>query len=293
MLNARKRDLLLRHRTPAQVVAILLLGLLSVGQTQTLYDASLGTLPEGQGWVYGAFGLGIVKSESESSALLDTSTLVNNQAGWSRQATPPLDGNLGFTLLITVQLNAEAHNNPNRAGFSIIVLGSDTNGIELAFWTNTVFAQGGPPNLFVHAEDVTFRTTGGFVDYALTLVGDHYALHANGTTVLSGLVRDYTSFSGAINPYRTPNFIFFGDDTTSAGASVNVRRLVLVRPPLLTTPAPAVVSWLGHSGLSYRVQSSSNLVTWADRSMVTSPTDLFYYTNTTTAQREFLRVAYP
>ena len=277
----------------AQAAAVCLLGSLSSGPAQTLYDAGLGTLPEAQGWSYGALGSGITKSLSANSVLLDTSTLSGNQAGWSRVAVPPLDRRKGFTLLFTAQLDAEVHSNTNRAGFSVIVLGSDTNGIELAFWTNTVFAQGGPPSLFVHAEDVAFTTTGGFVDYALTMVGSNYVLRANGTPTLFGPVRDYTSFSGPINPYRIPNFIFFGDNTTSAGASVNVRGFALVRPPLLTLPAPGVVSWRGTSNVNYRVESSSNLNTWTDRGVVTSPTDAFSYTNTATQSHEFLRVAHP
>jgi hypothetical protein len=191
-----------------QTVAVLLLGSLSSSPAQTLYDAGLGSLPEAQGWTYGAFGVGITKSLSGNSVLLDTSAQSGNQAGWSRVAVPPLDRSRGFTLLFTAQVNAEAHLNNNRAGFSVIVLGSDTNGIEIAFWTNTIFAQDGPPNLFVHAEDAAFVTTGHFVDYALTMVGSNYVLRANGTPILSGPVRDYTSFSGPINPYRTPEFHF-------------------------------------------------------------------------------------
>lgn len=288
----RRASLLWRGRL-VQAAAVLLLATPRSGQAQSLYDASLGTIPEAQGWTYGALGLGIGVSLSGTSVRLDTTTLVQNQAGWSRILVPPLDRKLGFTLLFTAQLNAEAHNNANRAGFSVIALGSDTNGIELAFWTNTVFAQEGPPSLFVHAEDVAFTTTGGFVDYALTLAGSQYSLYANGTPILAGPIRDYTSFSGLINPYRTPNFVFFGDDTTSANASVNVRRLVLIRPPLLTISAPGVVSWSGSSNLSYRVQASSNLVTWADRDLVTSPKDTFSYTNTATETPTFLRVVYP
>ena len=287
------RTLLLWRRHRAQAVVVLLLSLHISGPAQTYYDATLGTVPETQGWAYIALGLGTAKSLSGDSVLLDTSAQANNQAGWSGIAVPPLDRNLGFTLLFTVQLNDEAHNNDSRAGFSIIVLGSDTNGIELAFWTNTIFAQGGPPNLFVHSEDVTFTPTGGFVDYALTLRGTNYVLRANGTPILSGPARDYTSFNGPINPYRIPNFIFFGDDTTSASASVSVRRLEVVRPPLLTMPAPGVVTWLGSTNLSYRLQVSSNLVTWTDAITVTSPTDTFSYTNGTTETREFLRVVYP
>jgi len=293
MFNPSRRVSILRRGCAAWTVAMLVLVSLSSSWAQVLYDASLGTLPESQGWLYGGLGAGITKSMSGNSVLLDTSALTGNQAGWSRVAAPPLNRSQGFVLLFTAQVNTEAHSNSNRAGFSIIVLGSDTNGIELAFWTDRIFAQDGPPNLFVHAEDAAFTTTGGFVDYSLTLVGSNYNLRANGTPVLSGHVRDYTSFSGPINPYRTPNFLFFGDNTTSASASVNVRRLALVRPPLLGAPAPGVISWIGYSNLSYRVQASTNLTTWVERGVATSPTDTFAYTNPVNMAQEFLRVAHP
>jgi len=50
--------------------------------------------------------LGITKSLSGNSVLLDTSSQSGNQAGWSRIAAPPLDRSQGFTLLFTAQLNA-------------------------------------------------------------------------------------------------------------------------------------------------------------------------------------------
>jgi hypothetical protein len=293
MFNPTRRGSILRRGCAAWTAAMLLLGSGTSSRAQILYDASLGTLPEAQGWLYGGLGAGITKSMSGNSVLLDTSAQTGNQAGWSRVAAPPLNRSQGFVLLFTAQVNTEAHSNSNRAGFSVILLGSDTNGIELAFWTDRIFAQDGPPNLFVHAEDAAFTTTGGFVDYSLTCVGSNYNLRANGTPVLSGPVRNYTSFSGPINPYRTPNFLFFGDDTTSASASVNVRRLTLVRPPLLGTHAPSVISWMGYSNLSYRVQASTNLTTWVERGVATSPTDTFTYTNPVSVSQEFLRVTYP
>ncbi|MEI6074504.1 MAG: hypothetical protein WCS94_02950 [Verrucomicrobiota bacterium] len=281
------------RRFTAQIAALSLLGSLISAPAQTLYDASPGTLPEAQGWSYGVIDFGTIKTMAGNSVLLDTSTSTFTSAGWSRAAAPPLDRIRGFTLLFTARLNAETHNNGNRAGFSVIVLGSDTNGIELAFWTNNIFAQSGPPSLFTHAEDAAFTTTGSFVEYALTLGATNYVLRANGTPVLTGPVRDYTSFSGPVNPYRTPNFIFFGDDTTSASASVNARLLALVRPPWLTAHPGGVVSWPGISNVNYRVQTSSNLVTWTESGVATSPTESITYTNPATRSAQFFRVAYP
>lgn len=277
----------------AQLVVAACLGLAAPARAQVLYDASLGTMPEPQGWTYGELGSEVSRSLSGNSVLLDTSTRVGAQAGWSRLAEPTLDREAGFTLLFTAKLNAEAHTNHHRAGFSVILLGADANGVELAFWTNTVFVQDGPPNLFTHAEDTALPARDGYVDYALTIGGADYVLHADGVPILSGPVRDYTSFGGLINPYKIPNFIFVGDNTKSASASVNVKRVVLIHPPTLRSPAPGVVSWLGIHNLSYRLQVSSNLVDWVDRAVVTSITDTFSFSNAPTQAQAYFRVAHP
>ncbi len=63
-------------------------------------------------------------------------------------------------------------------------------------------------------------------------MGDSYTL-ASGGHILSGPLRDYST-SGW--PYTTPNFLFLGDDTSSAGAQI---RLALVAIDLHTaTPTP-------------------------------------------------------
>lgn len=262
-------------------------------RSQVLYDPSLGSLPDAQGWSYIALNFGnITKTMTENSVLLDTTSTAANQAGWSPLAAPLLDRTGGFALAFTARLNAETHNNNNRAGFSVIALGADTNGIELAFWTTNIFAQSDSP-LFNHAEDTAFVTTNGFVDYVLAVLRTNYVLRANGTTILSGPVRNYTAFSGPINPYPNPNFIFFGDNTTSASGSVNVRKITLVRPPTLSSPQPGVISWTGVSNATYTVQASSNLTTWSTIGSATSANGLFNFTNSSLRPFQFLRVAYP
>ena len=46
---------------------------------------------------------------------------------------------------------------------------------------------------------------------------------------MSGLLRDYTGAGGGSSTgvYRTPNFIFLGDNTTSAGANVDIQSITL------------------------------------------------------------------
>lgn len=258
---------------------------------QTLYDAGLGSLPEAQGWTYGIAG-SAAKYLTNDSAFLDTTLSQSTEAGWSAITAADLNRSRGFALLFTAMVNVEAHSNPNRAGFSVIVLGDDAHGIELAFWTNTIFAQSDSP-LFTQGEQASFNTAGGFVNYALLMQATNYVLQANGGAILTGPVRNYTAFNGFPNPYRTPDFLFFGDDTTSASASFNVRKLTLILPPIASMKVPGVVAWTGVSNQTYHVQSSTNLVAWNTVGLATSSSNAFAYTNGTPQPRQFFQIIYP
>ena len=125
----------------------------------------------------------------------------------------------------TLQIEAESHEKNNRSGFSLIILGEDAKGIELAFWENSIWVQsdGNTGGLFNHGEGVLFPTTTGLIDYRLTVIGDTYTLSADTQSILTGPVRDYSAFEGFPDPYETPNFLFLGDDTTSAQARIKLR----------------------------------------------------------------------
>lgn len=262
-----------------------------IARAQSLFDASLGTLPEAQGWSYAAIG-SVTRFLTNNSVLFDTTATTGTQGGWSEASGAALNRTGGFTLLFNVLINSETHVSTNRAGFSIIVLGNDEHGIELGFWTNTIFAQTDTP-LFTHGEDTSFSTTNAFVNYAMSLFATNYVLTANGTNILSGPVRDYTAFNGFPNPYRTPNFIFVGDDTTSASASVNLRAVTLILPPTLTMATSGVISWIGVSNQAYTVQASTNLTAWATVGTATSQVGAFHFTNSLSKARQFFRVAFP
>lgn len=268
-----------------------LLALAPVARAQTVFDASLG-LPEAQGWTYGAFG---IASETliNNSVLLTTTATTTTSAGWSLLASTPLNRTSGFSLLFDLQVNAETHSSTNRAGFSVICLGADTNGIELGFWNNTIFAQSDSPTLFTHAEEASYNTTSGFINYSLTFQGTNYVLQANGTTILSGPARNYTAFSGPVNPYRTPNFIFCGDDSTSASGSVNLRSVALILPPKLALLSPGGFSWTGVSNQTYRVLASTNLLAWTAAGTVTSASNTFRFTGTPGPAQQYFRVVFP
>lgn len=136
-----------------------------------------------------------------------------------------LDPTLGYTINFAVQILQETAANTNRAGFSIVAIGSNVapgvqSSIELAFQNGRIFAQ----NVgFTAGEASSFNPVGaGLVNYSLQVLGTTYTLSANGSTILSNQLRDYTSWTGNINPYTTPNFLFFGDNTTSASANFNL-----------------------------------------------------------------------
>jgi hypothetical protein len=182
---------------------------------------------------------------SEGATVLDTSSSGSDTfAGWiSSQATtdgfPILDRTAGIQVNFTLQVESEIHARDNRSGFSLILLDQDAKGIELSFWENEVWVQNDPVTggLFTHGESAPFSTA-DLADYQVTIVGDTYTLTANSQPLLSGPVRDYRSFEGFPDPYETPNFLFLGDDTTSAGSRVHLRSLsVTGTEPVLPTLA--------------------------------------------------------
>ncbi len=196
-----------------------------------LYDGSLGTLPSAQGFFYQDLPGGIVPVAVGGATTLDTTPLGDvSMSGFFRLSPVPLDSSLGYVLSFSVDIRAESHTNSERAGFSVIAVGSNVapgvpSSIEIGFQDGRVFSQNDTP-LFGNpaAESSAFDPVGvGFVDYDLVVLGSSYELFADNTSILAGSLRDYTAFAGILDPYETPNFIFFGDNTTSAQANINFR----------------------------------------------------------------------
>jgi hypothetical protein len=200
-------------------------------RTLILYDAASGTLPSAP--LMGFLGLpqdAVLLTYTDGAADLDT-TLAGNDtyAGWVATGAaslefPTLDRAAGFQVNFTVQVENESHARDSRAGFSVILLSQDAKGIELAFWQDRIWAQGDDATggLFSHGEGAAFDTVSGPVEYQLTIAGDTYTLTANGETILSGPIRDYGAFNGFPDPYETPNFLFLGDNTTSAQGRIRL-----------------------------------------------------------------------
>jgi hypothetical protein len=221
----------------------------SVLAPNVLYDGALGTAPNTQGWTFLATG-GSASASPAGVTILDTSSDKGISAGYfaaqggflgSTAAVPALDRTIGYDVSFRVQIELEDHagsdrngdNLDDRAGLSLLVLSSDKRGIELGFWKDRIWAQeGGAGNtLFTQAEGALFDTQAGGSAYTLAVRGDDYALSSAGAPILSGKLRDYTAFSGFPDPYKTPNLIFLGDDTSSASAKISLA-YVAVGPSL-------------------------------------------------------------
>jgi hypothetical protein len=238
--NASVADVLELTINPDQTAPLL-------GVSNNLYNSNLNTLPSAQGWSYASLPPIITPTAASGVTNLNTLSDSNLYAGFSR-TDQILDRTQGYSLSFTAQVLTETRTNTadknndgkdDRAGFSVIILSNDATplGIELGFFSNSIWAQetgttSTDPNLFTQAESVAFDTSTNPVDYQLTVIGNTYTIRAkdtvtNATATLSGNLRNYVPFVGPIDPYETPNFIFFGDDTTSAAANINLGSIAL------------------------------------------------------------------
>lgn len=245
MTEHRKRSLTnQRSRFLPLLAALLVLGLALVSLnprrasaasflttgTLVLYDAASGSIPSAP--LMGFLGFpqdAALLTYIDGATVLDTTTAGRDTyAGWvatgaASPGFPILDRTEGFQVDFTLQVENESHAGNHRSGISFIVLGEDMRGIELAFWQDQIWAQGDDRTggLFTRAESVAFGT-GTLTSYQVTILGDTYSLTANGEQILTGPVRDYSAFNGFPDPYETPNFLFLGDDTTSAQARIRL-----------------------------------------------------------------------
>jgi hypothetical protein len=234
----------------AKLAAILCASIASaaVGQTTVLYNgASDGGTTDPTTLKLLAFaGVGSPMITSMGGkTTFDTTSSNAIEAGYSNQGISPpmgvsfptLNPTTGFTIDFDMKLDSETHTSSNRAGFSVIALGSDNKGIEIGFWTpiiasvaNNIWVQGGPT--FTQAEGTQFDDETSSHDYQLSILGGNYTLFADGSQILTGSTRNYSA--AAIPPYTLSNFLFFGDDTTSAAASEEITYLAVTVPEPVT-----------------------------------------------------------
>ncbi len=225
------------------------------------YDGSLGTLADDQGWMgFVSLSPGASQTLNPASLTMNSSSSQGDIAGLFRNAGGPLDSgwpsfsaSAGYTLRFDVRVDAESHASANRAGFSVLVVGSNpAESIELGFWTDRIWTQNGgvSPSLFTQAEGVAFNTSAAIVRYDLAISGAGYSLYANGGLILSGALRNYTAFdpvaSGVpFSPYVLPNFLFLGDNTRSASATTTVSRVEFIPQVVPSTGVTAGLAGFG------------------------------------------------
>jgi hypothetical protein len=247
-------------------------------KTLILYDAASGAVPGTPLMGFTGFPPGVASPIfSNDATILDTTSAgVDTYAGWTANETmtpgfPVLERTEGFRLDFTLQIENESHNHNHRSGFNLILLSDDARGIELAFWENEIWVQSdsNTGELFQHGEGIVFPTTAGLINYQLTVTGDAYTLIADTRSILTGPVRDYSDFDGFPDPYQTPNFIFLGDDTTSAQARIRLRFVSITG----TEPVTATVTTTG-TGTSEPLPTASPAAISTLTPALSSPTPI-------------------
>lgn len=222
-----------------------------------LFDGTLGTTPAAQGWPFFADPLGsnsVAQVASPGFTTLDTFNPRTDRGGYfSRDPVfgifvhpnmPVLDRQAGYSVRFSLRIAAEARATgptgddngdglDDRAGFSMITIASDRRGLEVSFWENSIWVQNddaqGAVNLFTQAENVPFNTVTAIRDYQLEVLGDRYRLSASAglRRILAGRLRDYRNFTGSLDPYEIPSFLFFGDNTTRGESTTELARIAV------------------------------------------------------------------
>jgi Domain of unknown function (DUF4347)/Lamin Tail Domain/RTX calcium-binding nonapeptide repeat (4 copies) len=215
------------------------------GASFQLYNGISTTTPDTQGFIYQALPYLPTNTTKIGNQL---TTSISDYVGYAAKAElmPILDRNVGYSIKFGTEIVSENHSGigadkngdgkADRAGFSVTVIGNDKKGIELAFWTNEIWAQNDgaaeptstdlTQTLFTHGEGTTISgfTTQTSKNYEIKVIGNTYSLFREdyATAILTGNLREYTSFATPAylpsNPYQTPNFLFFGDGTPTSSA---------------------------------------------------------------------------
>lgn len=211
-----------------------------------LYDGNRQSLPDKQGWLYlldpPVFNLSR-QVLVERGFNLNTQRNPIDQAGYfarTPQSVHPhlpetFDRMRGYRIDFSLQLLAENHASPDHAGFSIIVISGDLKGIELGFGMDAIFAQSADRTRAESINELPFGFD-SYVDFVLEIEGEQYILRANDSEILTGSLRDYSALG---SPYDIANFLFFGDASTFASASANIRS-IRIDTKLDETEAPIV-----------------------------------------------------
>lgn len=209
--------------TAAAVLATALLAAVPAARAVVLYDPAAGTLPTAQGWFTSSTPGAAAGSQSVAGGvlMLDTTGAGVAAFGNARFSPVPLDAATGYAVDFLLQLLSESHASANRAGFSLLLVGSNpAQSVELSFWENRVWVptyDAADPDRFVQGAGASFDTTAAMTDYRLQVQGGGYTLSAGGQALFSGTLQNYVAGG---SPYNLPNLVFFGDDTSRGSAAV-------------------------------------------------------------------------
>lgn len=233
------------------VVMVALIGFAGTAGATVLYDGSSGK-PGLPYWLYATDpSSGALATETFFGGVTTLDTTpdsgaddMKEKAGYSSSnpIVPIIDRNTGYTVRFDVQVPTENHANNDRSGFSLIVLGHDNLGVELSFWEDRIFAKS---DVFVHAEGQPWNTSAALTQYELRVFGDDYSLWSGTQSIISGPLRDY---SGPSLPYDLTNYLFLGDNTTTAEAILNLSYVEVTTGRPTPEPSTLVLAAFGGVG---------------------------------------------
>lgn len=219
--------------------------LVAQAQPIVLYDGTSNVTPNDAmfGWTYANLPLGsalVTAPSGNGFTRVNTNVDYGVYAGYGMVAPVALDPTAGFRVRFDMRVVNEDHGSAtadhdsppdgqaDRAGLSVIIIDNTLRGVEIGFWNDRIFAQQETPLFTYHGEDHMMDTTAAgtgmanLTRYDVRFDATDYFVSVNGTEVLSGAKKDYTSFVGPLDPYETPDFLFFGDDTTSARGTFDI-----------------------------------------------------------------------
>lgn len=178
-------------------------------------------------------------SNPAANTFLSTST--DAQAGYSKTIANGLNSTMGFSIDFSLRLVSESHVSDNRSGLSLIVLDSAAKGVEISFWTDEVWLKNAD-TAFSHSatERIATSTTALERTYRLTFLNGNYTLAIDGSDAFGGGLRNYGAIASgfpATLVYNSSNFVFFGDNTSSAAANFELGNTTLA-------PVPEPGTWL-------------------------------------------------
>lgn len=243
------------RRLLAAVIAVWIWAWVGPAAAQIAFYAGAG-LPSAQGWSTLSLGTAGSGTLVDQTYVLDSTGVGVDTWGHARISPVPLDGSAGYMVNFAIRVPIQSNSNPDRAGFSMLFVGNDpTQSIELAFRTQEVFAYEYVNGAFVQGASAAFNV--GFTQhsYTLSVANGAYSLSAMGNVLISGSLQHYAS---PTIPYAIPNFMFFGDNTSSASAVAEVNFIDVVAVP---EPRAALMLLAGLGLVALRVRGRRPVAT--------------------------------